>query len=397
MNQSWKRKKLDELCELITDGTHSTPEYLKSGIPFLSVKNLTNGIIDFENTKFISLEEHKFLTKRCNPAMGDILYTKVGTTGIAKVVDIDKPFSIFVSVALLKIKHDLIFNRYLEHYLNSPIAREQAKKRTRGMANKNLVIRDIKEIEILYPEDLCLQKRMVEDLDEIFEKTAKATENAEKNLQNARELFKSCLHNVFNNPGDGWEEKTLGDIGKVSMCKRVFKEQTTIAGDIPFYKIGTFGKEPDAYISKEIYDKFREKFSYPKKGDILISASGTIGRRVRYDGEPAYFQDSNIVWIDNDEKHVLNDYLYHFYGACNWSSTKGATISRLYNDNLKQIKVVFPKVLTEQRAIVVKLDALSAETKKLETIYQQKLADLEELKKSVLHKAFNGELVGACS
>ena len=139
-----------------------------------------------------------------------------------------------------------------------------------------------------------------------------------------------------------------------------------------------------------------EEFSFPK-GDILISASGTIGRRVRYDGEPAYFQDSNIVWIDNDEKQVLNDYLYHFYGACNWDSTKGAKISRLYNDNLKQIKIVFPKSLAEQRAIVAKLDALSAETKKLEAIYQQKLADLEEMKKSILQKAFNGELVGACS
>ncbi|HBA45901.1 TPA: hypothetical protein DCZ09_02410 [Candidatus Nomurabacteria bacterium] len=199
--------------------------------------------------------------------------------------------------------------------------------------------------------------------------------------------------NIFTNPGDGWEEKKLGDIGKVLMCKRVFKDQTTTAGDIPFYKIGTFGKEPDAYISKEIYDKFRKKFSFPKKGDILISASGTIGRRVKYDGEPAYFQDSNIVWIDNDENKVLNDYLYHFYGACKWSSTKGATISRLYNDNLKQIKIVFPKSLTEQRAIVAKFDALSAETKKLEAVYHQKITDLEELKKSVLHKAFNGELV----
>ena len=263
------------------------------------------------------------------------------------------------------------------------------------MKNQNypsLRLSDIQEISILLPS-FHEQKRLAKVLDEVFEKTAKAKENAEKNLQNARELFESYLQNIFTNPGDGWEEKKLGDIGKVLMCKRVFKDQTTTAGDIPFYKIGTFGKEPDAYISKEIYDKFRKKFSFPKKGDILISASGTIGRRVKYDGEPAYFQDSNIVWIDNDENKVLNDYLYHFYGACKWSSTKGATISRLYNDNLKQIKIVFPKSLTEQRAIVAKFDALSAETKKLEAVYHQKITDLEELKKSVLHKAFNGELV----
>ena len=189
-----------------------------------------------------------------------------------------------------------------------------------------------------------------------------------------------------------WEVKTLGDIGKVSMCKRVFKEDTLPTGDIPFYKIGTFGKEPNAYITKERYDEFRRKFSFPKKGDILISASGTIGRCVRYDGEPAYFQDSNIVWIDNDEKHVLNDYLYVFYEFCDWQPSKGATISRLYNSNLTSIKIVFPKSLEEQKNILLKIDAVSSETKKLESIYQQKINDLEELKKSVLQKAFAGEL-----
>ncbi|MDH5192854.1 MAG: restriction endonuclease subunit S, partial [Nitrospira sp.] len=137
----------------------------------------------------------------------------------------------------------------------------------------------------------------------------------------------------------GWLETTLGDIGNVAMCKRIFKEETTATGDIPFYKIGTFGRKADAYISSYTYNEYRAKYPFPKRGDVLISASGTIGRRVRYDGEPAYFQDSNIVWIDNDEKKVLNDYLYHFYGACEWNSTKGATISRLYNEDLRRIVI----------------------------------------------------------
>ena len=154
----------------------------------------------------------------------------------------------------------------------------------------------------------------------------------------------------------GWQTKTLGEIGKVSMCKRIFKEETTAIGDIPLYKIGTFGKEPDAFIPNQTYNEYRAKYSFPKKGDVLISASGTIGRRLRYGGEPAYFQDSNIVWIENDEQQVLNDYLYHFYGACEWNSTKGATISRLYNDNLRRIAIGFPKSLPEQQRIVGLLD-----------------------------------------
>lgn len=154
------------------------------------------------------------------------------------------------------------------------------------------------------------------------------------------------------NEGVTW--KTLGEIGKVSMCKRIMKDQTKSIGDIPFYKIGTFGKTPDAYISQDIYDEYRRKFSFPKKGDILLSASGTIGRTVVYDGEPAYFQDSNIIWLDNDEKQVTNGFLIHLYKIVTWQ-TEGGTIKRLYNDNFKKIEIPVPPI-EEQNRIVSILD-----------------------------------------
>ena len=108
-----------------------------------------------------------------------------------------------------------------------------------------------------------------------------------------------------------WEEKKLGDVGKVSMCKRVLKDQTDAFGEIPFYKIGTFGKQADAFITKDLYNEYKSKYSYPSIGDILISASGTIGRTAVYDGKPAYYQDSNIVWIANNEKFVYNKFLLY--------------------------------------------------------------------------------------
>ena len=264
-------------------------------------------------------------------------------------------------------------------------------KHFKGATIKHLQKKDFREIEIPLPS-LQEQLRIVAILDEAFAAIAKAKANAEQNLKNAKELFESYLQRVFENKGEGWEEKTLGDIGKPSMCKRILKNQTSSTGDIPFYKIGTFGKKPNAFISKEIYNEFRSKYSFPKNGDILISASGTIGRRVRYDGEPAFFQDSNIVWIDNDESQVLNDYLYVFYEFCDWQPSKGATIARLYNSNLSSIKIVFPKSLEEQKNILKKINLISLETKRLEAIYLQKINDLEELKKSVLQKAFSGEL-----
>ena len=164
-----------------------------------------------------------------------------------------------------------------------------------------------------------------------------------------------------------WEVKRLGEVGEPLMCKRVLKCQTTDSGDIPFYKIGTFGKIADTYISRTLFELFRKQYSYPKKGDILLSAAGTIGRTVVFDGEDAYFQDSNIVWVDNDESIVRNDYLHWYYKVINWQTEDGGIVSRLYNNNLRNSCIAIPP-LPEQKAIAEALsdvDALLAAITKL--------------------------------
>ena len=142
----------------------------------------------------------------------------------------------------------------------------------------------------------------------------------------------------------------LGEIGNVCMCKRILKEETNTVSGIPFYKIGTFGNIADVYITKEKFEEYKNKFSYPKKGDILISAAGTIGRTVIYDGSDSYFQDSNIVWIDNDESIVLNKYLFYCYKNIHWYTSKGSTI---YNDNIRNTKIVVPSLESQQKIAAV--------------------------------------------
>ena len=147
----------------------------------------------------------------------------------------------------------------------------------------------------------------------------------------------------------------LGEIGKVRMCKRILKSQTNTQFGVPFYKIGTFGKKADAYVSNELFNEYKSKYSYPKKGDILISCSGTIGRTVVFNGEPAYFQDSNIVWLENDESVVLNTYLKYCYDRQPWRAESGGTIARLYNANIENAVIPVPP-LEEQERIVSILD-----------------------------------------
>ncbi len=179
-----------------------------------------------------------------------------------------------------------------------------------------------------------------------------------------------------------WTDCYLGDLGSVAMNKRIFKDQTTDEGDIPFYKIGTFGGKPNAFISRELFEDYKLKYPYPEKGDILISASGSIGRTVEYMGEEGYFQDSNIVWLKHGGK-VVNSFLKQFYLIVKWNGLEGSTIKRLYNSNILNTAISLPKP-DEQTKI-------GAQFKKLDqliSLRQQKLEKLKNLKKALLDKMF---------
>ncbi|NQI37744.1 restriction endonuclease subunit S [Streptococcus suis] len=181
---------------------------------------------------------------------------------------------------------------------------------------------------------------------------------------------------------DDWELRKLGEVGTVAMCRRIFKEQTSEHGEIPFYKIGTFGGTPDAFIARELFEEFKDKYSYPNIGDILISASGSIGRTVEFLGEDEYFQDSNIVWLKHDGK-INNIFLKQFYSIVKWSGIEGSTIKRLYNENILNTEISLP-TLPEQKAIGSFFSTLDRQI----TLHQRKLEKLKNLKKALLNELF---------
>ncbi|MDF9401646.1 restriction endonuclease subunit S [Vibrio sp. 1180_3] len=186
-----------------------------------------------------------------------------------------------------------------------------------------------------------------------------------------------------------WENLTLGDLGSVAMNKRIFKHQTSGSGEVPFFKIGTFGKQPDAFISMALFKEYKAKYPYPVTGDLLLSASGSIGRVVEYKGEEQYFQDSNIVWLKHDGR-IDNSFLKVFYSMVQWSGLEGSTIKRLYNKNILDTEINTPE-RPEQTAIGTyfqKLDGLINQ-------HQQKHDKLSSLKKAMLEKMFpkQGETV----
>lgn len=173
-------------------------------------------------------------------------------------------------------------------------------------------------------------------------------------------------------PAD-WDAVCLGDVSEVRMCKRILAGQTQKIDAVPFFKIGTFGGEPDAYIPQFLYEDFKAKYSFPDKGDILISAAGTLGKSVIYDGRPAYFQDSNIVWLKLNQRKLLNEYLYHYYKVIKWASSEGSTIARLYNGIIRASMIAIPATL-EQTAIANALSDVDALISELEKLIAKKQA-----------------------
>lgn len=251
---------------------------------------------------------------------------------------------------ILSEKKGIILLRFLYHALSvmdvSTIVRGTPPKLNQT---------NLRNLKIPIPP-LAVQEEIVRILDAF---TSYAAE-LQAELQARKEQYAYYRDRLltFDEHAEGVAWKKLGEIGNICMCKRIMKNQTNSIGGIPFYKIGTFGKKADAYISPELYNEYKNKFSYPRKGEVLISASGTIGRTVIYDGEDAYFQDSNIIWIQNDESAVLNKYLYYYYQIIEWN-VEGGTIQRLYNTNLAKTTIAIPSLSKQQRIVSI-LDKFEA-------------------------------------
>ena len=289
-----------------------------------------------------------------NPNITRVPSVIVQSRGVIDFIYYDKPFT-FKNEMWGYTSENETSIKFLYYYLKNNISYFRAASISMG-ALPQISLPITEKFKLPVPP-MEVQREIVRILDSFTLLTAELTAR-KKQYEFYRDFLLSF--DELDKNGGGCELKMLGDIGEVRMCKRILKEQTSANGEIPFYKIGTFGKEADAYISKELFDEYRSKYSYPKIGEVLISASGTIGRAVIFNGNDAYFQDSNIVWIENDEGQVLNRYLFYFYQIADWNIAEGGTIKRLYNDNLKKIKIPVPSLQTQQKVVDIldKFDTL---------------------------------------
>lgn len=353
---------LGEVCSIVRGVTYSKSAEVNStiGQKILRANNITlsTNTVNFDDVKVISdsvkLNSNQMLRKN------DILIcTASGSKAhIGKVAYIDQDLDCYFGGFMAVIRtNSTLLGRFMFHLLVGHSFSSYLENTLNSSTINNLNSTILSGFRVPIPP-LPVQEEIVRILDTFTTLEMELEKQLEAELAARTKQYEHYRNALFEE-NQRSEKKTLGDVGKVCMCRRIYKEQTNSSGDVPFFKIGTFGKEPDAFISKELFEEYKSKYSYPKKGDILFSAAGTIGRTVIFDGSPSYFQDSNIVWIDNDETLVLNKYLNYFYSLGNWATSEGGTIARLYNDNISRTPIPVPP-LEVQEQIVSILDRFEA-------------------------------------
>lgn len=389
----YKLYKIDELCTQITDGTHYTPEYVKNGIKFISVKDIKENEIDFNDTKFITLEEHQALIKRCNPVCGDVLLTKIGTIGNVCVIPENSPnFSIFVSVALLKPRKDIITSKYLQVALSTFFAKSQMKRELKGIGVPDLHLENICNIQIPVPDDINEQDKIVEIYTNSYKNKLRKYGKAKDLLESINDIlfkelniiipkiddkkeFKTTISNMLGSRLDPkyhqpkYEElvnilETNQDCVNLfeafdskGLTKGYLPKEKEKDGDVSYLQIrninldGTVGIKNLASAKGDIFKQYQKL----NKNDIIVVATGaTIGKI-------GLWKDEENCYLGGDMyKFHTNTNFYPYYVLAYLLSPlgqlqikrciTGATNGHISSADIENIRIIKPN-LTIQKTI----------------------------------------------
>ncbi len=387
----WEERKLSDLTESHNSGVYIPKDQYGEGTNIIGVGDIYDSdVVDGQRYRLAPVKDKRFILHT-----NDLLYgeSSLVPEGIARVVSVSEAgagTAFAWHTRRFKVNQVTLNSRFLGLELDYWLpARSHLMRSSTKTALTGITTQDFFNTQIVFPSKPEQEKiaTLINSLD-----TAIALH--QRKLDLLKEQKKGYLQKMFPKNGakvpelrfagfaDDWEERKLGDLGSVAMNKRIFKEQTSDVGDIPFYKIGTFGGTPDAFISRDIFEEYKSKYQYPEVGDILISASGSIGRTVVYRGDDEYFQDSNIVWLKHDQQ-LDNSFLKQFYSIVKWQGLEGSTIKRLYNKNILETKITLPS--PEEQA---QLGSFFKQLDNTIALHQRKLELLKKQKKGFLQKMF---------
>lgn len=350
-------------------------QYQDDGIQFLTVTNILEGSVDLlKSQKYISLEEYEDKYQHFTINKGDIVTACSGASwGKSAIYEFDDKLILNTSTLRLRFFNDLGDNKYLYYLTKTDYFKANLASHSTGQ-QANYGYSHYSKIPIPIPP-LQEQQQIVSILDEAFEAIDQAKANIEKNIENAKELFQSKLNDIFSQKGDGWEEKTWADVLEIKSGRNQ-KEVENPNGKYPI--LGSAGKVmnyADEYICEE--------------GTTIIGRKGTINNPMYIETK---FWNVDTAFGLHALEGLDKKFLYYFCKSYDFTQRdKGSGRPSLVKNDLMKIKMSIPQILI-QKKLVEQCDRLVLNISELENNYQEKLDYLEELKKSILQKAFAGEL-----
>ena len=409
--KGWGWTTLPELCVLpITDGTHQTPTYTDkaNGIPFLSSKDVTSQKIDWTNIKYITKDLHEILYKRIAPQKNDILLAKNGTTGVAAIVEDERVFDIYVTLAVIR-PSNFIDPKFLLYIINSVFCKKQFNDHLTGIGLPNLHLTDIKKTIIPVPP-YKEQVKIVDTINRLF----KGIDVVDKGRLNTNELISqtkakildlaihgklvpqdptdepaskllkrinpkaeiTCDNGHYQKLPEGWCMTNIGSLFDAVSAKRVLKSEWKDKG-VPFYRareIVQLNKEgfadKDLFISEEHFSEIKDKYGIPAYGDIMISAVGSIGYTyIVKENDVFYYKDASVLCLKNT-RHWNSKFFSiwlasPFLQEQMYKNSKGTTVDTITLEKLKGYVIPFPP-LNEQHRIVAKVEEIFAQLDTIE-------------------------------
>jgi len=392
MRKGWEIKSLGDVCEFQNGFAFKSNKYKDTGLPVLRITNIQNENLETKKIVFFDPSDYKENFDKYKVEYGDLVVAMSGaTTGKIGVNQTDTVFYLNQRVGKF-IPRKNILKTYLFYFLSTNV--EESLRISAGAAQPNLSTEQIKNFKIPIPP-ISEQQEIVSILDDAFESIERAKSNAEQNLKNAKELFNVYLHKYFTNKEDGWEEKSLKEVAEYFNGLTYSPKNVSNEGMIVLRSSNIQDGKLDFKDIVRVEIKVKEKIIV-RDGDILMcSRNGSqslVGKTAAINNLSEVMTFGTFMMIIRSE---YNPYLAWFFKSTAFknqiSSGENPMINQITRYMLDEISLSFPPVKI-QNEIVSQLDSLSDEIKKIESIYQQKLNDLEELKKSILQKAFNGEL-----
>jgi type I restriction enzyme S subunit len=392
----WKLKKLGDVCDFQNGFAFKSQLFRENGIPVIRITNIQDQSIDLNKIVYVNLEDYKQDLSIYRVQQGDLLIAMSGaTTGKIGVVDNGQEFLLNQRVGKF-IPKKILNKKYLYYYLLTQ--EKESLKISAGSAQPNLSTQQIKSFKIPVPP-IEEQKRIVEILDKAFEGIAQAEANTRRNLINARELFDSYLNKIFTEKSGNWKVATIQDHIKFIDYRGRTPSKTSkgmrliTAKNI---KKGFLQSEPQEFVDPEIYDSWMIR-GIPKKGDILFTTEAPLGNVAQLDTDKKVVFAQRVIIMQPDENYINCTFLKYLLLAQPiqqriHKQATGATAQGIKASLLKKIVIEFPEDINCQKELILKIEKIEQQAKKLETIYQRKLEAIAELKQSILEKAFTGQL-----